>query len=79
MQGVILIKTAQAKDNYQVTKSISREARKIAGVTEAFSVLGRYDNVIFIEGKDFDTLRNISAKIGALQGVKTTETLCEAD
>jgi uncharacterized protein with GYD domain len=79
MQGVILIKTVQAKDNQQVTKDITRAARKIAGVTESFSVLGRYDNVIFIEGNDFDALRTISNMVGALEGVKTTETLCEAD
>lgn len=79
MQGVILIKTVQSKDNQQVTKSITEEARRIPGVTEAFSVLGRYDNVVFIEARDFHGLRTLSTTISTISGVKTTETLCEAD
>ena len=79
MLGVVLIKTDQDGDTHQVTQGIARAARKISGVTDSFSVLGRYDNVVFIEGKDFAKLRKIAALVSALDGVKSSETLCESD
>ncbi|MBI4161466.1 MAG: Lrp/AsnC ligand binding domain-containing protein [Acidobacteria bacterium] len=79
MLGVVLIKTAQGRDSHQMTKTIARDAARIPGVTDSYSVLGRYDNVVFLEGKDPAELRRIGAQIGALPGVKTCETLFEAD
>ena len=79
MQGVLLIKVTQGKDSYSQTQRIALEARKLPGVTDSYSVLGRYDNVVFIEGKDFPTLRQIARRVASLGGVKASETLCEAD
>lgn len=79
MLGVVLIKTRQEKGTHQVTGMIARAAAKIPGVTDSYSVLGRYDNVVFIEGENFAALRKISRKIAALKGVKNSETLCESD
>lgn len=79
MLGVVLIKTGQERGTHQVTEKIAREAAKIPGVTDSYSVLGRYDNVVFIEGNNFVALRKISRKVASLKGVKNSETLCESD
>ncbi|MEE8112097.1 MAG: Lrp/AsnC ligand binding domain-containing protein [Acidobacteriota bacterium] len=79
MQGVLLLKVAQGRDSYAQTQKIATEARKLPGVTDSFSVLGRYDNVVFIEAKDFQTLRQYARRVASLEGIKASETLCEAD
>ena len=79
MQGVLLLKVAQGRDSYTQTQKIATEARKLPGVTDSFSVLGRYDNVVFIEAKDFQTLRQYARRVASLEGIKASETLCEAD
>ena len=67
------------KSSYGGALVIASEAKKISGVKDAYPVFGRYDVVVFIEAQDFQALREVAAKVVHIEGVRSTETLPEAD
>ena len=52
--------------------------KKIAGVRKAYFAYGRFDIVVFAEVEDYRKLRELTAQINAIEGVRSTETLPEA-
>ncbi len=71
---VILVK-ASARD---AAKFVDK-ACEIKGVKDAYPVFGRFDAVVFIEGRDFNQLKALARKVLAIGGIKHTETLPETD
>jgi len=72
VRGLMLIKAT-----YAASLDICREASSISGVLDSYPVFGRFDAVVFIEGKDLQELKDVALKVAALKGVKSTETLIE--
>ncbi len=54
-------------------------AKKIKGVTDAYPVFGRFDVAVLAEGKTQEELRRVTREILAIGGIKSTETMLEAD
>jgi DNA-binding Lrp family transcriptional regulator len=74
VKGLILIKAGIG-----AMPKIVSACKKIDGVIDVYPVFGRFDVVIFIEGKTYDELKEITDKINSLPGIKSTETLPEAE
>jgi len=74
IHGVMLLKAPAG-----VQQKVLSESRKIKGVVDAFSVFGRYDVVVLIEAENFDELRRTAKQVNAIKGIKSTETLPEAE
>lgn len=74
IHGVVLLKAPAG-----VQEKVLSESRKIKGVMDAFSVFGSYDVVVLIEAENFDALRRVAKQVNAIKGVKSTETLPEAE
>jgi len=62
-----------------VQEKVLSESREIRGVVDAFSVFGRYDVVVLIEAESFDELKRIAKQVNAIKGIKSSETLPEAE
>jgi len=73
LNACLLIKT---KPN--LTDEVLSEIRRVKGVRKAYVVYGRFDAVAFVEGSDYPALREMTAKINSIDGVRSTETLAEA-
>lgn len=73
MRGIMLVKISA-----KLTPNFIQKVKKIEGVTEAYPVFGRFDVVIFIEGKDFPEMRDVVIKITYVKGIRSTETFTEA-
>ena len=73
LNACLLVKT---KPN--MTGEVLVDMRRVKGVRKAYIVYGRFDAVAFIEGQDYPALRELTAKINAIDGVRSTETLAEA-
>lgn len=58
---------------------IVEQIKDFEGVKSAFSTPGRWDIVVEVETTDLKGLTDISLKINGLGGVRSTETLVEAD
>jgi len=74
MRALILVKSS-----YGGALVIAEEARKIPGVSDVYPVFGRYDVVVFIEAEDYQKTKAVAVKVARLEGVRSTETLPEAD
>lgn len=59
-------------------KEILEEVKRIEGVQKAYLVFGRYDLVAFLEVADYETLREVTGRINAIESLRSTETLVEA-
>ncbi len=77
MRGLVLVKQEKGGKGLAYTRPFHEAARKVAGVVEAYPVLGRFDDVVFVETKDYNGLLEASRRVGAIPGVKSTETLPE--
>jgi len=73
LNACILVKTKPASSD-----DVLSQLRKIRGVRKAYVVYGRFDLVAFVEGPDYPALRELTAKINSVDGVRNTETLAEA-
>lgn len=57
-------------------KGVSEELLEISGVTEVYSVAGPFDLVVVARAKAHDDLNDlVTERIGALDGIDSTETL----
>lgn len=77
MRAAVLVKQEKQGKGLAYAKPFQDAARKIQGVVDAYPVLGRFDDVVFLEGKTYEAILELSSRIGAIQGVKATETLPE--
>lgn len=73
LNACLLIKT---KPN--MTDEVLAELKRAKGVRKTYVVYGRFDAVAFVEGADYPALRELTAKVNAIDGVRSTETLAEA-
>lgn len=72
MKCCILIRILPGKGS-EVLKAI----KKFSEVKSAYFVFGRYDIVAFAEATTYEALSSLVAKINAISGVKSTESLLE--
>ncbi len=54
-------------------------AKKMKGVVDAYPVFGRFDIAVLIKGRDFKHVAGLAAKVAAIKGIRSTETLPESD
>jgi uncharacterized protein with GYD domain len=73
IDACILLKVVPTKAN-----TILNIARKISGVRKAYFTYGRFDLAVFVEAEDYKKLREITAQINGIEGIRSTETLPEA-
>jgi DNA-binding Lrp family transcriptional regulator len=73
LNACILLKAVSTK-----AEAILEEIKKIDGVRKAYLTYGRFDIVAFLEAKDYADLRKITTAINSIVGVRSTETLVEA-
>ena len=71
---LVLVRAKPANQNKFVAA-----AKKIKGVTDAYPVFGRFDVAVLAEGKTQEELRRVTLEILAIGGIKSTETMLEAD
>ena len=64
-RGVMLIRVSS-----KMTPDFIHAVKKIEGVSDAYSVFGRFDAVVFIEGKNFPEMKNV-----AIKSLKNLETM----
>lgn len=72
MRCCILIRILPGK-GYEVLEAI----KKFSGIKNAYFVFGRYDIIAFAEAPNYETLSSLVAKINAISGIKSTESLME--
>jgi len=74
LKACILIKVRPGRHN-RVTEKVAA----LAGVREAFSVMGTADVVARVEVRDLKAMTALGTKVGNLSDVITTETLVAAE
>lgn len=79
MRAVVLVKQDKQGRGLGYVRVFHDAVKKIAGVTEAYPVLGRFDDIVFLEGKDYGAILDQSGRILQIPGVKSAETLPERD
>lgn len=72
MQSCILIRVLPGKG-----AEVLRAVKEFPEVKSAYLVFGRYDVVAFAEAPTYEALSALAAKVNAIPGVKSTETLIE--
>ena len=72
VSACVLIRTERGRFD-EVTERI----KKLKEVKNAFPVLGRFDVVVDLETKDYETLASAVLRLGNMAGVIFTETLPE--
>lgn len=73
LRACLLVKTAPTR-----TDEVLAKMKKTKGVKKAYVVYGRFDMVAFVEGPGYPALRDLTAKVNSIDGVRSTETLAEA-
>jgi DNA-binding Lrp family transcriptional regulator len=73
LNACILVKTKPASSD-----DVLAQLKRLRGVRKAYVAYGRYDIVVFVEGSDYPALRELTANINSIDGVRSTETLAEA-
>lgn len=70
----VLLKVAPGK-----AREVYSKLQKVTGVRQVKAVFGRFDMVVMIEEKNIETIgKVVTAEIGTIPGVTSTETLIEA-
>ncbi|MBN1118981.1 MAG: Lrp/AsnC ligand binding domain-containing protein [Bacteroidales bacterium] len=68
---IILIKTEHAKIN-----DVGNKLAELEGVSEVYSVTGRYNLIAVLRNKNLDDIDEIvTEKINGIEGIKKTETM----
>ncbi len=63
----------------RLQSDIVDRAKKMKGVVDAYPVFGRFDIAVLIKGRDFKEIASVAAKVAGIEGIRTTETLPEAE
>ena len=74
MKACILIKVRPGRHN-----RVAEKVAALAGVREAFSVMGTADVVARVEVRDLKAMTALGTKVGNLSDVITTESLVAAE
>ena len=72
-RGIMLVKVSS-----KLTANFIKEVKNEEGVIDAYPVFGRFDAVVFIEGKNFPEMKNVVLNIIQTKGIRSTETFTEA-
>ena len=72
-RGIMLVKISA-----KLTPNFIKEVQKKEGVIEVYPVFGRFDAVVFIEGKNFPEMKKVVLSIIQTKGIRSTETFTEA-
>ncbi len=72
-RGVMLVKISS-----KLTANFIKEVKNKEGVIDVYPVFGRFDAVVFIEGKNFPEMKNVVLNIIQTNGIRSTETFTEA-
>ncbi len=73
LNACILIKTTPLQ-----TEDVLSKAQKMKGMRKVFIAYGRFDLVAFVEGANYPAIRQLTADLNSIRGVRSTETLVEA-
>ncbi len=73
LNACILLKVVPTKSD-----AILEKLSEFEYVRKAYDTYGRFDLTIFVEGKDYQELREITTEINSIEGIRSTETLPEA-
>ncbi len=73
LNACILIKTTPLQ-----TEDVLSKAQKLKGMRKVFIAYGRFDLVAFVEGANYPAIRQLTADLNSIRGVRSTETLVEA-
>ncbi len=73
LNACILIKTTPLQ-----TEDVLSKAQKLKGMRKVFIAYGRFDLVAFVEGANYPAIRELTADLNSIKGVRSTETLVEA-
>ena len=57
--------------------TVLKAIKSVKGVRKAYFTFGRFDIAAFLEVESYESLRNFTAEINALEGIRSTETLPE--
>ncbi len=63
----------------RLQSDIVDRAKKMKGIVDAYPVFGRFDIAVLIKGRDFKEIASVAAKVAGIEGIRTTETLPEAE
>jgi DNA-binding Lrp family transcriptional regulator len=66
------------KISSKLTANFIKEVKNKEGVIDVYPVFGRFDAVVFIEGKNFPEMNNVVLNIIQTNGIRSTETFTEA-
>ena len=72
-RGIMLVKVSSKS-----TASFIKEVKNKDGVIDVYPVFGRFDAVVFIDGKNFLEMKNVVLNIIQTKGIRSTETFTEA-
>ncbi len=72
-RGIMLVKISS-----KLTANFIKEVKNKEGVIDVYPVFGRFDAVVFIEGKNFPEMKNVVLNIIQTNGIRSTETFTEA-
>lgn len=73
LNGCILIKVVTVK-----VDEVVKQVKQLKQVKKAYIAYGRFDIIAFIECRNYEEVRRVTAKINNLAAVRSTETLVEA-
>lgn len=74
IRAVMLIRSG---GRVQRAVNLARELKRMAYVTDAYAVFGRFDIVAFLQSDDVKKLFNTISRATRLAGIMSTETLVE--
>ncbi len=77
MRAAVLVRQEKQGKGLAYVEPFHKAVRKIPGVVDSYPVLGRFDDVVFLEAKDYDALLDVSHRVANVPGVKSAETLPE--
>lgn len=72
-RGIMLVKVSS-----KLMAKFIKEVKNKEGVIDVYPVFGRFDAVVFIEGKNFPEMKNVVLNIIQTKGIRSTETFTEA-
>jgi len=72
LNACVLLKVVPTK-----AEAILDAVHKVKSVRKAYFTYGRFDIAVFVEVEDYKELREVTSRINAVEGVRSTETLAE--
>ena len=73
LEACVLLKVVPTR-----TSPVLEKLTEMNGVEKAYITYGRFDIVCFLKLAEYGEIRKVTAKINAIDGVRSTETLVRA-